>query len=124
MNRSSSRTCAMLLAAASIALVSAPALAKDTAKGKWDQDAAYGYCAAKEGSTYWHSPDGTSYGCGYKGGGGLMCDKDTGCLESDGQLDEGQQEEREVPWGWAGLLGLAGLIGLTGRRRRDAHPAR
>jgi len=100
---------------ASIAVVSAPALAKDTDKGKWSQDKAQGYCDAKEGATSWKSADGANYGCGYKGGGGLMCDKDTGCLESDGQPEPGQK--REMPWGVAGFLGLIGLFGLTRRGR-------
>ena len=126
MNRSSPRTCAMLLAAASIAFVSQPALAKDTAKGKWSADTASGYCGSKEGSTYFESQDGSNYGCSYAGGGGLMCDKETGCLESDGQLDEGQEplDRRSPSWGLLGLLGLAGLLGLTNRRRRDAEPVR
>jgi hypothetical protein len=37
----------------------------------------------------WATPDGSNYGCAYPGGGGIMCDKDTGCLESDGQADRG-----------------------------------
>jgi hypothetical protein len=48
-----------------------------------------------------------------------MCDKDTGCLESDGKADR-----REWPTGLLGLLGLAGLIGLAGVRRRRDEPVR
>jgi hypothetical protein len=103
----------------SIGVVSAPALAKDTDKGKWPQDKAQGYCNSKEGSTSWASPDGMQYGCAYKGGGGLLCDKEAGCLENDGK-----PEKREPPLGLAGLLGLIGLLGLTAARRRDAAPVR
>jgi hypothetical protein len=103
----------------SIAVLGAPAGAKDTDKGKWSQDKAQGYCNAKEGSTFWSTPDGNDYGCGYKGGGGLMCDKQNGCLESDGKA-----ERRETPMGLLGLLGLAGAIGLAGVKRRGDEPVR
>lgn len=106
------------LSFASICALAAPAQAKDTDKGKWSQDKAQGYCSAKEGATFWATPDGSDYGCGYKGGGGLMCDKDNGCLESDGK-----PEKREAPWGLAGLLGLVGLLGLSGRRDRERERA-
>jgi hypothetical protein len=101
------------LSFASIGILGAPAQAKDTEKGKWSQDTAQGYCNDKEGSTFWHSPDGMQYGCGYKGGGGLLCDKEAGCLENDGKA-----ESRGSPWGFAGLLGLIGLAGFV-RRDRD-----
>ena len=102
----------IMAAIASVGVLGTPAEAKDTDKGKWSQDKAQGYCNSKEGSTFWSTPDGMDYGCGYKGGGGLMCDKETGCLESDGKA-----EKREVPWGVAGLLGLAGLAGFMRRGR-------
>src|SRR5678816_1151669 len=76
---------------ASIGLASAPAQAKDVDKGKL-------------------SPTKVE---------GILCDKDTGCLETTRE-----QDDRDFPWGLAGLLGLIGLVGLT---RRDggakANPA-
>jgi hypothetical protein len=110
------RSILIATAITSIAVLGAPAQAKDTDKGKWSQDKAQGYCNAKEGSTFWSTPDGNDYGCGYKGGGGLMCDKQNGCLESDGKA-----ERREPLWVFAGLLGLIGLAGL---KRRDREPGR
>lgn len=124
MNRSMSSTAAMLTACAALAFAAQPASAKDTAKGKMTPDAAEGVCGEKDG-TYFESPDKSNYGCGYKGGGGLLCDKDTGCTESDGIIEEGQEPlDRKAPWGLLGLLGLAGLLGLNGRKRRDADPLR
>jgi hypothetical protein len=105
---------------ASIGLAGAPAQAKDRDLGALakDSDKLVGLCNAHDGKS-WSTPDGSSYGCGYKGGGGIMCDKDTGCLETTRE-----QEDRGFPWGLAGLLGLIGLAGLT---RRDggakANPA-
>jgi hypothetical protein len=103
---------------ASIGLVSAPAQAKDVDKGKLSPTKVEGICGEKDG-TYFANPDGSNYGCGYKGGGGILCDKDTGCLETTRE-----QDDRDFPWGLAGLLGLIGLVGLT---RRDggakANPA-
>lgn len=100
-----------IIAAASIACLSmaaTPSIAKDTPKNHFTQEGAKGYCNEK-GGTFWATPDGADYGCGYKGGGGLLCDKDAGCSESDGK-----PEERGVPWG---ALGLIGLVGLFGRKR-------
>ena len=112
---------AMLVAAAAFALSAQPALAKDTPKGNWSKDTAQGYCNDKAGSTFWSSPDGMNYGCGYKGGGGLLCDKEAGCMESDGK-----SEKRDTPLGLLGLLGLAGLIGFMGvkHRRERVEPVR
>ena len=93
---------------ASIGFVSAPAQAKDRDLGALakDSDKLVGLCNAHDGKS-WSTQDGSSYGCGYKGGGGIMCDKDTGCLETTRE-----QDDRDLPWGLAGLLGLIGLAGL------------
>lgn len=102
---------------ASIGLSIAPAHSKDVDKGKMTPDAVEGVCGEK-GGTFFRNPDGSNYGCGYKGGGGILCDKATGCLETT--------REQEVPSGSAGLLGLIGLLGLLGLTRRDrakANPA-
>ena len=114
---------AMLVACGALAFVSQPAIAKDTDVGKLAQgsDKLAGLCGNHDGKM-WATPDGSNYGCAYPGGGGIMCDKDTGCLESDGQADRGQ--EPATPWGLAGLLGLIGLLGLTGRNRRAPEPVR
>jgi len=56
-----------ILIAASIAcigMLGTPAAAADKEKGKWSQDTAQGYCASKDGSTFFASPDGMQYGCG------------------------------------------------------------
>ena len=106
---------------ASIGVLSAPAHAKDVDKGKMTPDAVEGVCGEK-GGTFFKNPDGSNYGCGYKGGGGILCDKETGCLETTRE-----QDDRDVLWGPAGLLGLIGLLGLLGLTRRDgrvkANPA-
>jgi MYXO-CTERM domain-containing protein len=117
MNRSSLRIHAALLAAASLACDSQPALAKEIDRGKLaaDSDKLVGLCGAHD-AKIWVTPDGNNWGCGYKGGGGIFCDKDGGCTETT--------PEREVPWGLAGLLGLIGLLGLTTRRRREPDPLR
>jgi hypothetical protein len=123
MNRSSSRSCVMLLAAACIAVASQPAQAKEIDRGKLaaNSDKLKGLCGNHDAEV-WVTPDGNNYGCGFKGGGGILCDKDGGCVETDGNLEEGQ--ERSAPWGWAGLLGLVGLLGLRRHNPRDADPVR
>jgi hypothetical protein len=111
----------MLAACAALAFVSQPALAKDTDVGKLAQgsDKLAGLCGNHDGKM-WATPDGADYGCAYPGGGGIMCDKDNGCLESDGKEDR----REPPPWGLAGLLGLLGLAGLAGRKRGDVAPVR
>ena len=99
---------------ASIGFASQPALAKDVDKGKMKPDAVVGVCGEK-GGTFFKSPDGANYGCGYKGGGGILCDKDTGCLET---TREQEQDAIDPRWGLIGILGLAGLLGF-GRKRSD-----
>jgi hypothetical protein len=99
------------LAVASVGILSQPAIAKDVDKGKLSTTKVEGICGEKDG-TYFQSPDGTNYGCGYKGGGGILCDKDTGCLETTRE-----REPIDPRWGFIGVLGLAGLIGFA---RRDA----
>jgi hypothetical protein len=96
---------------ASIAFNAQAANAKDKDLGKQSQTRVEGICGEK-GGTYFSNPEGTNYGCGYKGGGGILCDKDTGCLETTRT-----QEPSDKPWGLIGLLGLAGLLGLSGRNR-------
>jgi len=117
MNRKPTRACFMLLAAAGIACLGQPASAKEIDRGKLaaDSEKLKGLCGTHDAEV-WTSPDGNNWGCGYKGGGGILCDKDGGCLE--------ETMEREVPWGLAGLLGVVGLLGLGGRRQRDAEPVR
>jgi len=95
----------------SIGLLSAPAHAKDVDKGKLSTTKVEGICGEKDG-TYFQSPDGNNYGCGYKGGGGILCDKDTGCLETTREYDS------HLPWGAIGLLGLLGLAGIMRRGPR------
>src|SRR5215208_3239577 len=95
----------------SIALVSEPALAKDKDLGKKTQSEIAGICGQKGGTSF-VSPGGANYGCGYEGGGGILCDKKTGCLETTRERDP-----IDPRWGLLGLLGLAGLIGVRGRDR-------
>ena len=120
MNRPTAPRAAMLIACAALAFVSQPALAKDTDLGKLanGSDKLAGLCGNHDGKM-WSTPDGADYGCAYPGGGGILCDKDSGCLESDGKADR-----RELPIGFAGLLGLIGLAGLAGSRRRRDEPVR
>lgn len=87
------------------------ASAKDTDIGKKSATQVEGICGEK-GGTFFKNPDGSNYGCGYSGGGGILCDKDTGCLETTRTQPAGDR-----PWGLLGLLGLAGLLGLRGRDR-------
>jgi MYXO-CTERM domain-containing protein len=120
MNRPSSPKAFMLAACAALAFIGQPAIGKDIDRGKLAQgsDKLNGLCGNHDGKM-WATPDGANYGCAFPGGGGIMCDKDTGCLESDGKADR-----REPPTGLLGLLGLAGLIGLAGVRRRRDEPVR
>jgi hypothetical protein len=104
-------------AIASIGLAGQPAAAKEVDKGKLTTDAVEGICGEK-GGTYFKNPDGSNYGCGYKGGGGILCDKDTGCLETTRE-----KEPIDPRWGFVGVLGLAGLLALR-RDGRDARPDR
>ncbi len=113
----------LTIAALSIAgLGHQPALAKDI--GPRTKDAVEGSCNEK-GGTFWATPDGASYGCGYKGGGGVICDKGGGNVGP--WCEETKADERggsRPPWGLAGLLGLIGLAGLVGRpRNRDERTA-
>jgi MYXO-CTERM domain-containing protein len=120
MNHPTSPKAAMLVACAALVFVSQPALAKDIDRGKLAQgsDKLAGLCGNHDGKM-WATPDGADYGCSFPGGGGILCDKDGGCLESDGKTDT-----RETPTGLLGLLGLAGLIGLVGVRKRRDEPIR
>ena len=64
----------------SIALISAgfasqPALAEEVKHQT--KDAVEGKCNENDG-TFWATPDGATYGCGYKDGGGIICDKGGG----------------------------------------------
>ena len=101
-------------------LASQPALAEDI--GPHSKDYVEGKCTDK--GTYWDAGD--SYGCGYKGGGGMICDKggtDANGNKIDAWCEETKREDRgkgdsRLPWGLAGLLGLIGLAGLSGRDRR------
>lgn len=104
-------------------LASQPALAEDI--GPHSKDYIQGKCTEK-GGTYWDAGD--SYGCGYKGGGGTICDKggDDGQGNTVGPwCEETKREGRggdggsKLPWGLAGLLGLIGLAGLS---KRDTRP--
>jgi hypothetical protein len=108
------------LALTSIGLAGQPANAKDVDKGKLSTTKVESICTDK-GGTYFKNPDGSNYGCGYKGGGGILCDKDTGCLETTRE-----QEPIDPRWGLIGIVGLAGLLGLARRREgrdRGATPA-
>ena len=89
--------------------VSQAANAEDKDLGKQSATRIEGICGEKDG-TFFSNPDGSNYGCGYKGGGGILCDKDTGCLETTGKASP-------RPWGLLGLLGLTGLLGLRSRER-------
>lgn len=105
------------VAFASVGFASQPAAAKDVDKGKMTPDAVEGVCGEK-GGTYFKDPDGSNYGCGYKGGGGILCDKDTGCLETTRE-----NEPIDPRWGLIGILGLAGLLAFRrGDRDRAATP--
>ena len=106
----------ILFTCASMALAGQPASAKERDLGKLaaGSDKLVGLCNENNGKA-WANPEGTNWGCGYEGGGGIICDKDTGCMEVT----------RTAPgpdklWGLVGLLGLAGLLGLT-RRNRDGR---
>lgn len=105
----------IVFAFASIAFDGQAANAEDKDLGKQSPTRVEGICGEK-GGTYFANPDGSNWGCGYKGGGGILCDKDTGCLESTRT-----QEPADTPWGLIGLLGLAGLLGLKGGRRNDGR---
>ena len=111
-----------IAAVVTMGLSSQPAPAKDI--GPRTKDAIEGSCNEK-GGTFWKTPDGASYGCGYKGGGGVICDKgggDVGPWCEETKADE--RGESRPPWGIAGLLGLIGLLGLASRpRNRDAKTA-
>jgi MYXO-CTERM domain-containing protein len=102
-------------AVASVAFVSSPASAADKDLGNLNKDKVDGICGEKGGTT-WATPDGNNYGCGYEGGGGIICDKETGCLEITRSVPDSDK-----PWGLAGLLGLVGLLGLTRRRRHRSN---
>lgn len=120
MNRLSHAKSALLIAAASLVFVSQPALADTKDLGKLEQgsDKLEGLCGNRDGKN-WSTPDGMNYGCSYPGGGGIMCDKETGCMET---TREGGSSTDRLP-GLLGLLGLLGLAGLVSRRRR-AEPVR
>lgn len=103
---------------ASIASISQPASAEDKDLGKLSTTKVEGLCGNKDG-TYFQSPDGNNYGCGYKGGGGILCDKETGCLETTSK-----REAIDPRWGLLGLLGLAGLLAFRrSDRDRRTSPA-
>ena len=105
-----------LFAIVSIGAFSQPAHAEDKDLGNLSTTKVEGLCGDKDG-TYFVSPDSNNYGCGYKGGGGILCDKETGCLETTRTGGTRGPDDR---WGLLGLLGLAGLLTLGNRRRRDA----
>lgn len=104
-------------AIASMAVATQPASAKERDLGNLakDDDKLIGICGNHDAEV-WVSPDGNNWGCGYKGGGGVLCDKDTGCLE-----ETRTAPDTDEPWGLAGLIGLLGLLGLTRRRRHGRN---
>ena len=104
-----------IAAVASSLLLSQPAEAKDKDIGFKKQSEISKTCDDAGGSL-WSTSDGTSYGCGYKGGKTVppSCTEVTREAGLDGRL------------GLAGLLGLIGLLGLGGRKDRtrdDRRPA-
>jgi MYXO-CTERM domain-containing protein len=82
-----------------------------------------GLCNEHDG-TNWKTPDGSSWGCSYEGGGGIMCDQggfnpDTNSLTPPGCMETTREgSTKGLPWGLAGLLGLLGLVGLRNRERQ------
>jgi hypothetical protein len=121
------RQLSTITGAAALLFVSGPAAAADKNIGYKSPTQTEGICGEKDG-TYWQTPDGSSWGCGYKGGGGIMCDqggKDPksgqtippGCLETTRTAPSS-----DIPWHLAGLLGLLGLLGLANRERRSPRP--
>ena len=100
--------------ASTLLMFSQPAFAEEKDRGMLHPgDDKYEGLCGEHGGTKWQSPDGNNWGCGYKGGGGLMSDKDTGCLEETPSAIDNNK------WGLLGLLGLIGLGGLVGRQRRE-----
>ncbi len=108
-----SKSIVVAVAAGSLLLVSQSARANERDLGNLSNtsDKLVGLCGGHDAEV-WTSPDGNNWGCGYKGGGGILCDKDTGCLE-----ETRAAPDSDKPWGLAGLLGLIGLLGLVGRQR-------
>ena len=110
----------------SIALISAgftsqPALAEEVKHQT--KDAVEGKCNEKDG-TFWATPDGATYGCGYKDGGGIICDKGGGNIGPWFEEEKrAGRDESDFPWELAGLLGLIGLAGLASRPPRRDYPS-
>ena len=104
---------------------SARAMAEDI--GPRSKDYIEGKCN-EAGGTYWDA--GASWGCGYKGGGGVICDEGGGTDEQGRPIGRWCEEttrtnrgDSKGNWGLAGLLGLVGLAGLAIRQpKRDKPP--
>jgi len=99
------------------------AKAEERDLGLLKPDALEGMCNEHDGQQ-WKTPDGSSWGCAYDGGGGIMCDQggfnpDTNTLVAPGCMETTREApKRGLPWGLAGLLGLVGLLGLKKRERQ------
>ena len=114
------RTAILAIAAVTSSLLfSQQAQAKDKDIGFKKQSEISKLCDGAGGSL-WSTSDGTSYGCGYKGGGGIICD--VGGKDNQGKTVAPSCTEvtREAGvdgrWGLVGLLGLIGLLGLRGTK--------
>lgn len=116
-----------IAAVASSLLLSQPAEAKDKDIGFKKQSEISKTCDDAGGSL-WSTSDGTSYGCGYKGGGGIICD--VGGKDNQGKTvppsctEVTREAGLDGRLGLAGLLGLIGLLGLGGRKDRTREDRR
>ena len=105
------RTCILAIAAVASSLrLRQPAEAKDKDIGFKKQSEISKTCDDAGGSL-WSTSDGTSYGCGYKGGGGIICD--VGGKDNQGKTVPPSCTEVTREAGLDGRLGLADCSGSS-----------